>query len=564
MHFSLVRISTPHVPNTRAFDDVLLPLWYAFRRLGYEAEIRVDSFHPEARNICLGANYDPDQQWHRLPAGTIIFNLEQLEAGGYPWLKDTRYLDLMREYEVWDFSRRNLDFLAGRGIQGHFLPLGYVPEMTRLAPCPAPTHDALFYGAMTPRRRQVLEELTGRGLTVNVLTRAYGQARDHALYAARLLLNIHHSLPASLEIVRLGYALANRRAVVSELAPDTYHYPELREACAFGEYEALAPIALELAADERRREERARRGFEAFAALRLDEALERLVDRRTGPGRGAEFESLPDQLRVGAGPDFRNEALNIEGDPRFRPDLVLDLSRPLNFEEPHVTARFGDLSLRPGSFRIITCPGLLARTPDPDQLMANLLALLQPDGRLILTLPYDLSEEAAGLPRSFNEPALTRYTGRAGLLGWTEARFAVETVDYRLSAHGRALAARGRSLDELRRTPRAVAGLRVVLRKCPYPPAERTEDQALTRDFYLGPAVVWQVAEPGAAEADAAPEPAPPALWRLWLRLAALGLRRERYRLNLRFKLAQGHDRYPEKLAELEKEMGALRRLLKP
>jgi hypothetical protein len=435
--------------------------------------------------------------------------------------------------------------------------------MTRLAPCPAPTHDALFYGAMTPRRRKVLEDLAARGLAVNVFTRgAFGRARDHALYAARLFLNIHHSLPASLEIVRLGYALANRRAVVSELAPGAYCYPELKEACAFGEYEALAPLAQELAADERRREAQARRGFEAFAALRLDEALEKLVGRRSGPGRGAEFTPLPDRLRVGAGPDFRNEDLNVETDPRFRPDLTLDLSRPLDPEARHATARFGEIRLKAGSFRTIACPGLLARTGDPDQLMANFLALLQAGGRLTLTLPYDLSEEAAGLPRAFNERALERYTDGAVLSGWTEARFETETVEYQLSAYGRALAIRGRSPAELRRTPRAVAGLRVVLKKRLCTPEERTLGLARTRDFYLEPAaVVWQVAE----REEPPPEPDPKTLLGLRLRLAALAFKRARYRLMIRCRaIKRRHDRYPEKLAALERKIGELRLLLKP
>lgn len=37
----------------------------------------------------------------------------------------------------------------------------------------------------------------------------------------------------------------------------------------------------------------------------------------------------PDHLHVGSGRDFRNEALNVDINPHCHPDLVLDLSKPL-------------------------------------------------------------------------------------------------------------------------------------------------------------------------------------------------------------------------------------------
>ena len=150
MHFTLVRLTTPNMPDTRVFDDVLLPLKYAFERLGYQAETRVNSFNPKSRNICLGANYDPEQKWHKLPDGAIIFNLEQLEASGYPWQKTGGYLDLLKKFEVWDFSLKNIDFLISRNIKAAFLPLGYVPEMSRLTQVPARRQMFCFTARLPP------------------------------------------------------------------------------------------------------------------------------------------------------------------------------------------------------------------------------------------------------------------------------------------------------------------------------------------------------------------------------------------------------------------------------
>ncbi len=621
MHFSLVRISTPHMPDTRAFDDVLLPLRYAFQHLGYETEIRINSFNPHSRNICLGANYDPEQRWLALPAEAVILNLEQLEATGYPWLKDGRYFDLLAGRETWDFSRRNIDFLAGRGIRARFLPLGYVPEMTRLAPCPAPTSDVLFYGAMTPRRREVLTALAERGLAVNRLTRAFGPARDQALYGTRVFLNIHHSLPASLEIVRLGYALANRRAVVSELAPGTYHYPELAGACAFGTHEELVPLVLDLVHDERQREEQARLGFEAFAALKLDEALAELVGRRLVHGQGADFApegpnaaaassrpdfdgrdknltaspqvkpSCPDHLRIGSGPDFWNEALNVDADPRMRPDLVADPTRPLTPGASYPTERFGPVTLEPGSFQTISLPRLAAEVEDLDGLMTACLDLLRPGGELIVSGPHELAAEAPAARRAFNAASWRRYTDQTEWSGWTGARFELARLDYGLSDFGRARQAQGRTPEELDRTPGAVDRLRAVLRKrllspeektaaaetaapltspafrpeAPAPPAPtdlQTAEPPLTREIYTGPAIVWLVEDPD-REVDPVTRPRLPSRWGLRWKLVQLRLRRARYRFNLRHQYTGRHSRYQDKLADLETEISEARRLLK-
>ncbi|MDL2227080.1 hypothetical protein LJB86_05445, partial [Deltaproteobacteria bacterium OttesenSCG-928-M10] len=391
MHFSLVRISTPRMPNTRCFDDVMLAMRFALLRLGYETEIRADSFNPSARNICFGANTDSGQKWHQYPAGAVIMNLEQLEAAGYPWLKDDRYLDLLGRSETWDFSRRNVEYLAGRHIQAAFLPMGYVPEMTRLAPCPEPAGDVLFYGAVTQRRRWVLEELESMGLKVNRLTFAYGQKRDQAIYSSKIILNIHHSLPASLEVVRLGYVLANSRAVVSELAPDTYYYPELAGSCVFRPYDQLVRAVTDLLGDEKRLREQAARGFKIFSNLSLEKSLEELVGRRAVYGAGVDFplpEPRPDHLRLGSGLDFLNSALNVDADSRMKPDIVLDLAAPEKPALRHLTDRFGEIALEPGSFQLISLPGLLARTPDPDLLLTRCLELLAEGGRLIVTAPY--------------------------------------------------------------------------------------------------------------------------------------------------------------------------------
>ncbi len=567
MHFSLVRISTPHMPNTRAFDDVLLPVFFALRRLGYQTEIRLNSFNPHSRNICLGANYDPDQKWIKLPGDCIILNLEQLEAAGYPWHKDDRYFRLLAAHECWDFSRRNIDFLAGKGLQARFLPLGYVPEMTRLKACPAPRSDVLFYGAMTLRRRDILDQLRARGLKVDCLTKAYGWARDQALYSTRLFLNIHHSLPASLEVVRLGYVLANSRPVVSELEPGSYLYPELAGACAFCAYDDLVPTVERLLADEEGQRELAGRGFEAFSALSLEEALAELVGRRNTIAHsraGGPAAPRPNHLRVGSGPGFLNAALNLDTNELYQPDLLLDISGDWEPGGQYRTDRFGTVRLEAGSFQIISVPGLLSRVDDPDRLMKTFLNLLEPGGRLIITVPYDLSTGAAG-QRAFNEKSFEKYGSQALLRGWSGAFFEMESLERHLSDYGRVLVAKGKKPDKLGRYPRAVESLRVVLIKRLTREAGAGEWLAATRAIYQGPAPVWSLdqLDKDPDEVDRQCQEPLPSRPRLILKLFKLKLKSWRYGLYVRRKLPGRHGRYQEKLVETQMEMEKLRTWLR-
>lgn len=567
MHFTLVRLTSPHMPDTRVFDDVLLPLKFAFQRLGFKAETRVNSFNPKSRNICLGANYDPGQKWRVLPAGAIIFNLEQLEASGYPWQKEGSYFDLLKEFESWDFSQKNIAYLRGKGLDSAFLPLGYVPEMSRLAPCPEPAYDALFYGAITPRRRKVLDELDLRGLKVCRLGKAFADERDRAIYQSKLLINIHHSLPASLEIVRLGYALANGRAVVSEMNDDTYHYPELSSACVYGKAEDLADLAFNLAADDKRRQDAARRGFEAYSALRLEKALERIVGSRLVHGLGADFADqspVPAALNIGSGERFLAGAVNIDKDSRWRADLTMAFPDDWSADKRLPTDRFGDIVLAPASFERIFLGRLLAEVNQPDSMLAACHELLSPGGRLILTLPYRAEGFRGGV--GFNENSFASYV-QAGCFEWV-------SVDYLWTDLGRVLEARGLPLQERLKAGGAVFAMRLILRKTgsfiasgPSRPTDILAEkptQAVEpwRHIYSRPAQPWQVYDPRNDEAGYSPLPPLPPISKMRLRLAGLWLKKIRYNFNLRFGLSGRHDRYREKLAEVERERLEIRRLL--
>ncbi len=565
MHFSLIRITTPKVPDTRGADDALLAIRFALAELGYQTEIITAGEKARGRVIAFGANYDPEGRWVKLPPDSILINLEQLRSAGYPWLRDNRYLEILRRHEVWDFSRTNVDYLAGQGVQAAFLPLVYVPQMSRLAPCPAPDVDVLFYGTMTRRRRHIIEQLRDLGLKVLCLESCYGQKRDQALYRSALLINIHHSLPAELEIVRLGYALANARAVVSELDEETGFYPELKDACLFQPYQRLAEAAASLARDRAQLARQAARGFEIFSSLKLKDYLAQLLGYRIPASqRPPQRPPRPLHLRLGSGPLFLSSALNVDPDERQKPDLRASLDEPAALKGRRLTERFGEIELADGSFQLISLPeGVLASVKDPDALMSRCLELLAEGGRLIVTVPYDLSLEAAGFSRAFNERSFHRYGPRpAPDLGWSEAAFELKEMSFILSDYGLALAGRGLDLERLKTRPRAVARLRAVLVKRALSPEDKTALAAAGRGIYTGVQGLWlSFADIKEEEIDRVRQPHIPGPWALRLALARLMFRRLRYRFMALAHWGR-HERYEDKMKKTEAESRRLKRFL--
>ena len=176
------------------------------------------------------------------------------------------FIDLFRRYPNWDYSQANIEYLAALGLpRPTYVPIGYVPELTRIAPAPEDI-DVLFYGMLSERRYAVLRDLHDRGLRVKWLSGVLGASRDAWIARSKIVLNVHYWEAKIFEIARVSYLLANRRAVVSERGTDPTLERELASGVAFADYDELVDRCIELLGDERARHELAERGYQAFSA----------------------------------------------------------------------------------------------------------------------------------------------------------------------------------------------------------------------------------------------------------------------------------------------------------
>lgn len=455
-------VRPPLLVDCEAFREIAESLRFALLRLGHRSDIVENRF--PAGGVVLGAHLLGTRAAELLPPSAIVYNLEQ--ASSATARDNPGYIELLQRRRVWEYSARNLEVYAALGaeVDAALLPVGYVPELTRIADAAEQDIDVLFYGSLNERRQRLLAELRDAGLKVLSAFRIYGPARDELISRAKLVLNLHFYPEKLFEIVRVSYLLANRKAVVSEAAALAVGEADLAEALRFAPPEALADACVELAYDDEGRRALQMQGYAKFSARRLEDSLVSLV----GASAGASRTRYPLRLNVGSGKDWRDDALNLDISKRWRPDVVLDLAQPWVLPLAVDAERFPNLTLHENMFDEIVANDVLEHVADLATAMTNCLRLLKPGGVLRAKVPYDLSYGAWQDPthvRAFNERSWVYYTDWSWYLGWTEHRFEVVDLSFVVSTIGAEAQARGLALEEILRMPRAVDEMRVVLRK---------------------------------------------------------------------------------------------------
>lgn len=463
--FRIVIISPANYRHSAAFVEVAESLHYGIRACGYSVSTGYNDFVPGAVHIILGSNLMPRQGIKDLPPGTILYNLEQL-ADDSPWVNNG-LANLFQRYETWDYSKRNLEHLKKYGCEGTYVPIGVVPELSRIQPAVEQDIDVLFYGSGNQRRVDLLNKLREKGLNVVHAFGVYGAERDALIARAKLVINIHLYETQIFEIVRVSYLLANHKAVVADADPASSELPAgIENAIALAPYDELPELCVELVRDADKRAALEDRGYRWVSRLKAAEILaphlKRIADRWKAPA----YLPAPARLRLGSPDRLDNESLSlgehISCDVRWSPEDAIPLGAQFH------TARFGPVILTERSFSHIDVGDLPTRVPDLNTFMLDCARLLRPGGQLQMSFPHELSGEAWLDPRArraLNENCWQMYFDANVTLGWGDCAFDVLRCDLPLTDVGKALQAEGADMNVLLRTPRAVRTMSVVLLK---------------------------------------------------------------------------------------------------
>jgi hypothetical protein len=229
---------------------------------GYATARTRNQLGRNAHNIIFCAHLLGHADITRIPSDSIIFNSEQLEDTDGWHLQGGAYQECLRRFFVWDYSPRNLEKIAHP--RKSWIPFRYCQELRCVDPPRRPGASLLFYGAMTPRRRKILEELKSSGVPIEVLFGQYGGERDARLLRSWAVLNLHKSdETAAFEPIRCFYPLINAVPIISEEALDTTA-DDFRNAVFFFDRASLTQGVKGLCADAPSFGERSRAMLENF------------------------------------------------------------------------------------------------------------------------------------------------------------------------------------------------------------------------------------------------------------------------------------------------------------
>jgi len=224
MNYNLTAIRPKAFMHTSAFREVMESLSWALSALGHAANITENWISKTETNIIFGAELLAPNQPERMPAGTMIYNLEQ---PSHPNLAKVKALVHGQRLQVWDYSKTNYETWRAEGADVRYVPIGYTPNLTRIPKAKVQDIDVLFLGWLTPRRTEVIQQLRAAGLNVVGSDHCYGGGRDELISRAKVCLNVHHDGRNLFEIVRVSYLLANHKCVVSEVSADDAEYSDL-------------------------------------------------------------------------------------------------------------------------------------------------------------------------------------------------------------------------------------------------------------------------------------------------------------------------------------------------
>jgi hypothetical protein len=469
-----------------AFKEVILSTKYSLDLLGFDVEIILNKqIYPDVINIIFASHHISleELKTQKVPIqNIIIYNLEQV-GHGVPWM-NAKYFRLMKNAHVWEYSTYNFTQLYKAGINNMSLvPIGYTPNL-EIIPKIEQDIDVFFYGSSSERRIKTIEAIKAIGLNV-VSTTEHGQfvdeQRDNLIARSKIILNMHFYDNAHIfEIVRVSYLLANHKAVVSELGVNTTIDPDIKKAICYGDLNSLPEICLDLVKNPKKLKNLEENGYNIIKQRDTTKFIQKGIEKYLSskeqifaiPTHIKQTAcKLPKSINLGCGLDWKYDMLNIDYNDKYKPDLLIDLNKEINFNEEMDTWRFGKHSDIKGYFINIYANHIFECIDNLKNAMANCLNLLEEDGNLYIKVIYDLSINAWSSPeykRHFNENSFFYYSNSMNLfnLGWYEHAF--EFVEYHISLSNYGLElyyANDNNFDKVKNIPRAIDYLTFKLNK---------------------------------------------------------------------------------------------------
>lgn len=283
MKFHLAHI----IPNKRThglngYKEVIDTVQWGLQELGHVADYGLNSLSPTATNIIFGLQMLPVETIKKLPPDTIVYNFEQMRNLNAAEVVPQLHV-AARRLRIWDYSDGNVEGWQALGAKNVFVaPVSYAPVLQRIPRAQTQDIDVLIYGMPGKDRLDAFHYIAHSGLTTIFVCGLYGKARDDLIARSKIIVNINLYEPCKIfEVVRVSYLLANRKAVIADVASDTLIEEDMRLAIMISSPSQLVNDCVKLADDDRARSALEEAGFAAIERRDIRKVLERALSHRS-------------------------------------------------------------------------------------------------------------------------------------------------------------------------------------------------------------------------------------------------------------------------------------------
>ncbi len=263
-HLCHVIPDAPWAHGLNGYQEIIDSVRWGLEALGHHVSAERNAIRGGAVNILFGAQMFSEQDLASLPEERfVVYNFEQLAA---PELLRASFGICARRFVVWDYSERNLDVWRrlSPGREPVYVPIGWAPVLARIDKPARQDIEVLFYGWPGAQRLQVFRALCDASMSAVFACGLYGADRDGLIARAKVVLNVNRYGRKIFELARVSYLLANSKAVVADISPDTSVESDIREAVLLREPEKIVAGCAELLANPGARAELEARGHEIF------------------------------------------------------------------------------------------------------------------------------------------------------------------------------------------------------------------------------------------------------------------------------------------------------------
>lgn len=268
----------PRAHGLYGYAEVIDTIEWGLRELGCDVT-RSFAIASDRPNILFGGQMLQASVAQNLGSEAIYVNMEQifgLEIANM----GPAYKIFAEKSTIWEYCPLNFEKWRQLGAQKvESLPICYYPGLTRLSDTEQDI-DVLFYGIPAPQRIRALVDVCARGLKCIYACGLYGEARDGLIARSKIVLNVNaYEASRLFEIVRVSYLLANHKAVVADIHPNSQVETDMQSAVAFAPLEQIAALCDHLIRNDDERVALQEKGFAAISKRDIREALKPLLER---------------------------------------------------------------------------------------------------------------------------------------------------------------------------------------------------------------------------------------------------------------------------------------------